>query len=63
MAKSHPCAVHKRYLEEASSSNVFLVKGGVIATPATTGTILLLAPELAADEHEERTRCGHEKLK
>ncbi|KAL6867562.1 hypothetical protein ACP4OV_015586 [Aristida adscensionis] len=33
-------AVHKRYLEEVSSCNVFVVKGGVIVTPATKGTIL-----------------------
>lgn len=33
-------AVHKRYLEEVSSCNVFLVKGHVIATPPTRGTIL-----------------------
>ena len=33
-------SVHKRYLEEASSCNVFVVKGGVVATPATKGTIL-----------------------
>jgi branched-chain amino acid aminotransferase len=33
-------AVHNRYLEEVSSCNVFVVKGGVVATPATRGTIL-----------------------
>ncbi|KAL5210951.1 hypothetical protein ABZP36_006574 [Zizania latifolia] len=33
-------AVHKRYLEEASSCNLFIIKGGVVATPATVGTIL-----------------------
>ncbi|TVU47835.1 hypothetical protein EJB05_07448 [Eragrostis curvula] len=33
-------AVHKRYLEEVSSCNVFVVKGDVIATPSTRGTIL-----------------------
>ena len=33
-------SVHKRYLGEASSCNVFVVKGGVVATPATRGTIL-----------------------
>uniref|UniRef100_K4AAU2 Branched-chain-amino-acid aminotransferase n=1 Tax=Setaria italica TaxID=4555 RepID=K4AAU2_SETIT len=33
-------SVHKRYLEEVSSCNVFVVKGGVVATPATMGTIL-----------------------
>ncbi|GMH14712.1 hypothetical protein Nepgr_016553 [Nepenthes gracilis] len=32
--------VHKKYLEEVSSCNVFVVKGNVIATPAITGTIL-----------------------
>lgn len=33
-------SVHKRYLEEASSCNLFIVKDGVVATPATIGTIL-----------------------
>ncbi|EEE58645.1 hypothetical protein OsJ_10024 [Oryza sativa Japonica Group] len=33
-------AVHKTYLEEASSCNLFIVKDGVVATPATVGTIL-----------------------
>ncbi|XP_037425720.1 branched-chain-amino-acid aminotransferase 2, chloroplastic-like isoform X1 [Triticum dicoccoides] len=33
-------SVHKRYVEEASSCNLFVVKGGAIATPATEGTIL-----------------------
>ncbi|XP_039779168.1 branched-chain-amino-acid aminotransferase 3, chloroplastic-like [Panicum virgatum] len=33
-------SVHKQYLEEVSSCNVFIVKGGVVATPATKGTIL-----------------------
>lgn len=33
-------SVHKRYLEEVSSCNVFVVKGGVVATPAARGTIL-----------------------
>ncbi|KAL9266890.1 Branched-chain amino acid aminotransferase 2, chloroplastic-like protein [Drosera capensis] len=32
--------VHKTYLEEVSSCNVFVVKGNVIATPAIQGTIL-----------------------
>ncbi|GAB4847135.1 Branched-chain-amino-acid aminotransferase, mitochondrial [Ancistrocladus abbreviatus] len=32
--------VHKKYLEEVSSCNVFVVKGNVIATPAIKGTIL-----------------------
>lgn len=32
--------VHKRYLEEVSSCNVFVVKGNVISTPAIKGTIL-----------------------
>ncbi|GAB2254158.1 hypothetical protein Droror1_Dr00021967 [Drosera rotundifolia] len=32
--------VHKKYLEEVSSSNVFVVKGNVIVTPAIRGTIL-----------------------
>ncbi|KAH7672869.1 Aminotransferase class IV protein [Dioscorea alata] len=33
-------AVNNRYLEEASSCNIFIVKGNVISTPATNGTIL-----------------------
>lgn len=33
-------SVHKKYVEEASSCNIFLVKGNVISTPATVGTIL-----------------------
>ncbi|CAN1171101.1 Branched-chain-amino-acid aminotransferase 2, chloroplastic [Linum perenne] len=33
-------SVHKRYLEEVSSCNVFIVKGRVISTPAAVGTIL-----------------------
>ncbi|KAL2551927.1 Branched-chain-amino-acid aminotransferase 5 [Forsythia ovata] len=33
-------SVHKRYLEEVSSCNVFVVKGNVISTPAIKGTIL-----------------------
>ncbi|MQL95954.1 hypothetical protein Taro_028618, partial [Colocasia esculenta] len=33
-------AVHKKYLEEVSSCNVFLVKDKVISTPAIKGTIL-----------------------
>ncbi|GAB2283060.1 Branched-chain-amino-acid aminotransferase, mitochondrial [Dionaea muscipula] len=32
--------VHKKYLEEVSSCNVFIVKGNVIATPEIKGTIL-----------------------
>uniref|UniRef100_A0A7C9D749 Branched-chain-amino-acid aminotransferase n=1 Tax=Opuntia streptacantha TaxID=393608 RepID=A0A7C9D749_OPUST len=32
--------VHKKYLEEVSSCNVFVVKGNVISTPAIKGTIL-----------------------
>ncbi|KAL8167676.1 hypothetical protein V2J09_009175 [Rumex salicifolius] len=32
--------VEKKYLEEVSSCNVFVVKGNVIATPAVKGTIL-----------------------
>lgn len=32
--------VHKRYLEEVSSCNVFVVKGNVLSTPAIKGTIL-----------------------
>ncbi|KAJ0967720.1 hypothetical protein J5N97_024637 [Dioscorea zingiberensis] len=33
-------SVNKKYLEEASSCNIFIVKGNVISTPATNGTIL-----------------------
>lgn len=33
-------SVHKRYVEEASSCNLFVLKGGTLATPATAGTIL-----------------------
>ncbi|XP_042512729.1 branched-chain-amino-acid aminotransferase 5, chloroplastic-like [Macadamia integrifolia] len=33
-------SVHKRYLEEVSSCNVFIVKDSVISTPAIEGTIL-----------------------
>ncbi|XP_078177497.1 branched-chain-amino-acid aminotransferase 2, chloroplastic-like [Carex rostrata] len=33
-------SVNKRYLEEASSCNLFIVKDGVISTPGTNGTIL-----------------------
>ncbi|KAM0043623.1 putative branched-chain-amino-acid transaminase [Helianthus debilis subsp. tardiflorus] len=33
-------SAHKKYIEEASCSNIFLVKGNVISTPATIGTIL-----------------------
>ncbi|KAK8943698.1 hypothetical protein KSP40_PGU016185 [Platanthera guangdongensis] len=33
-------SIHKKYLEEVSSCNVFVVKGKVISTPAIKGTIL-----------------------
>nr|XP_016507274.1 PREDICTED: branched-chain-amino-acid aminotransferase 5, chloroplastic-like [Nicotiana tabacum] len=33
-------SVNKRYLEEVSSCNVFIVKGNLITTPAIEGTIL-----------------------
>ncbi|XP_050212350.1 branched-chain-amino-acid aminotransferase 2, chloroplastic-like isoform X2 [Mercurialis annua] len=33
-------SVHKKYLEEVSASNIFIVKGNVISTPTTNGTIL-----------------------
>ncbi|KAF5795682.1 putative branched-chain-amino-acid transaminase [Helianthus annuus] len=33
-------SVHKKYIEEVSSCNIFLVKGNTISTPATVGTIL-----------------------
>ncbi|MCL7039405.1 hypothetical protein MKW94_001371, partial [Papaver nudicaule] len=36
----YPDSVHNKYLEEASSSNIFLVKGITISTPAIKGTIL-----------------------
>ncbi|KAK8673894.1 hypothetical protein V6N13_112203 [Hibiscus sabdariffa] len=32
--------VHKKYMEEVSSCNIFVVKGNVISTPAIKGTIL-----------------------
>ncbi|CAL0311604.1 unnamed protein product [Lupinus luteus] len=32
--------VHKKYLEEVSSCNIFVVKGNTISTPAIKGTIL-----------------------
>ncbi|KAK8517441.1 hypothetical protein V6N13_127619 [Hibiscus sabdariffa] len=32
--------VHKKYLEEVSSCNIFVVKGNIISTPAIKGTIL-----------------------
>ncbi|XVE55693.1 hypothetical protein DITRI_Ditri03aG0178900 [Diplodiscus trichospermus] len=33
-------AVNKKYVEEVSSCNIFVVKGNLISTPATNGTIL-----------------------
>ncbi|KAK9097096.1 hypothetical protein Sjap_022593 [Stephania japonica] len=33
-------SVNKRYLEEVSACNIFVVKGNTISTPATLGTIL-----------------------
>ncbi|XP_073105478.1 branched-chain amino acid aminotransferase 2, chloroplastic isoform X2 [Elaeis guineensis] len=33
-------SVHKKYLEEVSSCNIFVVKDKIISTPATKGTIL-----------------------
>lgn len=33
-------SVNKRYIEEVSSCNVFILKGNVLSTPATNGTIL-----------------------
>ncbi|KAF5771956.1 putative branched-chain-amino-acid transaminase [Helianthus annuus] len=33
-------SVHKKYIEEVSSCNIFIVKGDVISTPSTVGTIL-----------------------
>ncbi|ONK60415.1 uncharacterized protein A4U43_C08F18190 [Asparagus officinalis] len=33
-------SLNKKYLEEASSSNIFIVKGNVILTPIAQGTIL-----------------------
>ncbi|XP_039009607.1 branched-chain amino acid aminotransferase 2, chloroplastic-like [Hibiscus syriacus] len=32
--------VHKKYLEEVSSCNIFVVKGNIISTPSIKGTIL-----------------------
>ncbi|XP_055960236.1 branched-chain-amino-acid aminotransferase 2, chloroplastic-like isoform X2 [Mercurialis annua] len=32
--------LHKKFLEEVSSCNIFIIKGNVISTPATNGTIL-----------------------
>ncbi|CAN1251677.1 Branched-chain-amino-acid aminotransferase 2, chloroplastic [Linum perenne] len=48
-------SVHKRYLEEVSSCNVFIVKGRVISTPAAVGTILQGVEEraVAVEELEE----------
>ncbi|KAL0431452.1 UNVERIFIED_CONTAM: Branched-chain amino acid aminotransferase 2, chloroplastic [Sesamum radiatum] len=33
-------SIHKRYLEEVSSCNIFVVKGNLISTPTIKGTIL-----------------------
>ncbi|XP_050216084.1 branched-chain-amino-acid aminotransferase 2, chloroplastic-like [Mercurialis annua] len=33
-------SVNKKYIEEVSSCNIFIVKGNIISTPATNGTIL-----------------------
>ncbi|GAY48045.1 hypothetical protein CUMW_108920 [Citrus unshiu] len=33
-------SVNKKYLEEVSSCNIFILKGNIISTPATSGTIL-----------------------
>ncbi|CAM9001511.1 unnamed protein product [Rhodiola kirilowii] len=33
-------SVHKQNIEEVSASNIFLVKGNLVSTPATSGTIL-----------------------
>ncbi|KAE8714377.1 Branched-chain-amino-acid aminotransferase 2 [Hibiscus syriacus] len=33
-------SVNKKYLEEVSASNIFILKGNVISTPPTSGTIL-----------------------
>ncbi|XWS25463.1 hypothetical protein CRYUN_Cryun27aG0070400 [Craigia yunnanensis] len=33
-------ALNRKYLEEVSSCNIFIVKGNLISTPATNGTIL-----------------------
>ncbi|KAL5558732.1 hypothetical protein UlMin_034943 [Ulmus minor] len=33
-------SVNKKYLEEVSSCNIFIIKGNVISTPPTAGTIL-----------------------
>ncbi|CAI0464319.1 unnamed protein product [Linum tenue] len=48
-------SVHKRYLEEVSSCNIFVLKGRVISTPAAIGTILQGVEEraVAVDELAE----------
>ncbi|GKV20007.1 hypothetical protein SLEP1_g30188 [Rubroshorea leprosula] len=33
-------AVNKKYIEEVSSCNIFVIKGNLISTPATNGTVL-----------------------
>ncbi|GAA0168778.1 transaminase [Lithospermum erythrorhizon] len=33
-------SIHKKYLEEVSSCNIFIIKGNVISTPEIAGTIL-----------------------
>ncbi|CAI0398133.1 unnamed protein product [Linum tenue] len=33
-------SVHKKYIEEVSCCNIFVIKGNVISTPAASGTIL-----------------------
>lgn len=33
-------SVNKRYIEEVSACNIFIVKDNVISTPTTNGTIL-----------------------
>lgn len=33
-------AVNKKYIEEVSSCNIFVVKGNVVSTPIAKGTIL-----------------------
>ncbi|XP_047342433.1 branched-chain-amino-acid aminotransferase 2, chloroplastic-like [Impatiens glandulifera] len=55
-------AVNKRYIEEVSSCNVFIVKDGKISTPSTKGTILPgitrksiieMAPDLGFETEEK----------
>ncbi|KAL6222747.1 hypothetical protein ACLB2K_006138 [Fragaria x ananassa] len=46
--------VHKKYLEEVSSCNIFVVKGDIISTPAIKGTIL---PGITRNSIIDVARC------